>query len=209
MQPLLRRPAGFKFAQIGANDGVRFDSLYEIVTVHPCAGIVVEPLPDMFERLRSNYADYPRIVPVNKAIHESARSLELFRVRPSTQATYPGWSSGLASFDREHLLRHHIAPADISVQLVECVTLMELLETHALVDLDLLQVDTEGYDGAIVRMIDFARCRPSVLKFEHKNLPAAEREDLRVRLAHHQYAMQSEGNDTIAWLRTPQRESRA
>jgi hypothetical protein len=125
----------------------------------------------------------------------------LFRLRPAAKAPYPGWASGIASFDREHLLRHQIAPDDISVQLVECVTLMELLENHALLDLDLLQIDTEGYDGAIVRMIDFARCGPRVIKFEHKNLSTAERDDLNLRLVHHKYATQREGSDTIAWRR--------
>jgi FkbM family methyltransferase len=200
MAPLSHRPGGFKFAQIGANDGVRFDCLYELATRYPCSGIVVEPLPDMFERLRSNYADYPTIVPVNKAIHESARSLELFRVSPSAIATYPGWASGLASFDREHLVRHQIASADICAQRVECVTLMELLECHSLLDLDLLQIDTEGYDGAIVRMIDFSRCRPRVIKFEHKNLSDAEREVLDVLLARNKYTTATEGTDTVAWL---------
>ena len=205
LTPLSRRPGGFKFAQIGANDGVRFDSLYEWVTVHPCSGIVVEPLPDVFERLRMNYADYPRIVPVNKAIHESARSVPLFSVNPAALPAYPGWASGIASFDRDHLIRHRIAVADISMRLVECVTLMELLESHDLLDLDLLQIDTEGYDAAVVRMIDFERCRPQVIKFEHKNLSGAERAELQARLAHHRYATQTEGTDTVAWCRSASR----
>lgn len=56
----------------------------------------------MFERLRINYADYPLIVPVNKTIHETAGMLPLFRVGPAA----------LARYDRSHLLRHGIAPAD-------------------------------------------------------------------------------------------------
>jgi FkbM family methyltransferase len=202
MTALYRRPGGFKFAQIGANDGIRFDSLYQMVTQHPCSGIVVEPLPDMFERLRSNYADYPKIVPVNKAVHQSARTLELFRVAPSAITDYPSWASGLASFDREHLIRHQIAPQHICSQPVPCITLMELLEGNSLIDLDLLQIDAEGYDGAIVRMIDFARCQPRLVKFEHKNLSARERKELERQLARSNYAVAAEGTDTIAWRRS-------
>ena len=201
-EALTRRPGGFKFVQIGANDGVRFDLLYDLVTVHPCSGIVVEPLPDMFERLRLNYADYPRILPINKAIHETARSLPLFRVAPTAMTRYPGWASGLASFDREHLVRHQIEHDDIEAQRVECVHLMELLETHALLDLDLLQVDTEGYDGAIVRMLDLARCRPQLIKFEHKNLEPAELRELQVRLTRNGYTTSTEGTDIVAYQRT-------
>ena len=68
LRSLIRRPErSLKFVQSGANDGMRCDDLYGFVMRHPCSGIVVEPLPDLFERLRANYADYPLIVPVNKA----------------------------------------------------------------------------------------------------------------------------------------------
>src|SRR4029079_11847609 len=81
LQSLTRRPERrLKFVQIGASDGVRFDGLYGFVTRHPCSGIVVEPLPDVFERLRVNYADYPLIVPVNKEIPEREGVLRVLRV---------------------------------------------------------------------------------------------------------------------------------
>src|SRR5687768_3061043 len=46
----LLRGSTLKFVQIGANDGVRFDDLYQVVTNAQCSGIVVEPLPDMYQR---------------------------------------------------------------------------------------------------------------------------------------------------------------
>lgn len=151
----------FKFVQIGANDGVRFDSLYSFVTNHSCSGIVVEPLPDMFERLRTNCADYPQIIPINKAIHETARILPLFRVAPAALSRYPGWASGIASFDQEHLIRHGVSLQDLVAEDVLCTPLMELLEETAMLDADLLQVDTEGYDSAILRMIEFLAVSPA------------------------------------------------
>jgi FkbM family methyltransferase len=189
----------FKFVQIGANDGVRFDGLYSFVTEHSCAGIVVEPLPDMFERLRVNYADYPRIVPVNRAIHATASALPIFRVAPSAMSRYPGWASGIASFDREHLIRHGIQPVDVIEQEVQCVPLMELLERTGMLDATLLQIDTEGYDSAVLDMIDFARFLPALVKFEHKNMTPAERAAHAVRFAERGYRTAADGIDTIAW----------
>lgn len=189
----------FRFVQIGANDGVRFDGLYGFVTSHPSSGIVVEPLPDMFERLRANYADYPAIVPVNKGIHESARSAPLYRVAPSAMARYEGWASGIASFDREHLVRHGVSQQDIIEQSVACVPLMELLEETAMLDADLLQIDTEGYDSAILRMLDLTRFRPALIKYEHKTMTAAERQAHVNRLSQAGYQCAAEGTDTIAW----------
>jgi FkbM family methyltransferase len=200
LQSLVRRPQQrFKFVQIGANDGIRFDSLYGFVTQHPCSGIVVEPLPDLFERLRANYADYPLIVPVNKAIHETAGAQPLFRVAPEALARYSGWAGGIASFDRSHLLRHGIAPADVIAEPVACMPLMELLQETATLDADLLQIDAEGYDSAILRMTDFARFRPHLVKYEHKAMTAAERAAHVARLVQHGYRCVVEGTDTVAW----------
>jgi hypothetical protein len=72
------------FVQIGANDGLRFDSLYAFVTSRRCRGLVVEPLKDYFERLQLNYRDYERIIPVKPR-------------DPCGQAqvrTFTGWTPG-------------------------------------------------------------------------------------------------------------------
>ena len=199
LEKLLRRPGGFKFVQIGAHDGVRFDGLFAIVTSHPCSGIVVEPLPDMFKRLRANYADYPSIVPINKAIHETAGSVPLFRVDPGAIERYPPWVSGIASFERDHLLRHKIAEADIRAETVACVPLMELLDETRMLDADLLQIDAEGYDATILGMMDFSRCQPHLIKFERKNLSSAQHRALTLQLALHGYRTADEGTDGVAW----------
>jgi FkbM family methyltransferase len=203
LQSLLHRPSRrLKFVQIGAHDGISFDGLYGFVTQHQCSGIVVEPLPDLFERLRANYADYPQIVPVNKAIHETAGALPLFRVSAAALARYPGWASGLASFDQSHLIRHGIAPADITPQEVACVPLMTLLQETATLDADFMQIDTEGYDSAVLRMIDFARFRPHLIKYEHKTMTASERAQHVASFEQHGYRSVAEGPDTIAYQRT-------
>lgn len=190
-----------KFAQIGANDGVRFDGLYSIVTSRKCSGIVVEPLPDLYQRLQANYADYPNIVPVNVAIHQHERSLPLYRVRPAGIGRYESWATGIASFDREHLIRHGIEADDVIAQDVPCETLMSLLARTGMLDANLLQVDTEGYDAEIIRMIDFARFSPRIIKYEHKNMTAAGRNEIARLLSRNGYLTTAEATDTIAWRR--------
>lgn len=197
---LLNSRPHFKFIQIGANDGVRFDMLYSIVTTHPCSGVVVEPLQDMYQRLQANYADYPAIVPIRKAIHASSAPLPLYRLVPSAVGRYAGWASGIASFDRQHLLSHGIAAEDIITEQVECLSLMTLVEQTGMLDADLLQIDTEGYDAAILAMIDFQKFRPRLIKYEHKNMLAAEHAATADNLRKNGYHSALEGTDTIAWL---------
>lgn len=188
-----------KFVQIGANDGVRFDSLYSIVTNRKCSGVVVEPLPDLYQRLQANYADYPDIVPVNVAVHEREGTLPLYRVRPEVTGRYEGWATGIASFDREHLIRHGIASEDVVAQDVPCVPLMTLLARTGMLDANLLQIDTEGYDAEIIRMIDFSRFRPRIIKYEHKNMTDAQRGEMTGLLLSNGYLTTKEATDTIAW----------
>ncbi len=74
-----------------------------------------------------------------------------------------------------------------------------------MLDADLLQIDTEGYDATILRMIDFSRCRPRLIKFEHKSLSAGERAGCdRSRLRAHGYriAIEGHGHDRVAAART-------
>jgi hypothetical protein len=109
--------------------------------------------------------------------------------------------SGIASLERDHLLRHGVAPADLEAVRVTCTPLMELLQDTAMLEAELLQVDTEGYDAAILRMIDFSRFLPRLIKYEHKSLSANEHASTLALLHEHGYRTTAEGPDTTAWQR--------
>jgi FkbM family methyltransferase len=158
------------FAQIGANDGVRFDPIHAFVRAnrHRVTGVVVEPLPDLFEALRRNYRDCPGVIAVNAAIHNEERKATLYRVDPRRAIGLPDWVHGIASFDREHLAQHSIIPPEAIVGVeVPCLRLDELLKAHGITELDLLLIDTEGYDAEIIRGLDLREARPRTLRFEH------------------------------------------
>ena len=114
-------------------------------------------------------------------------------------ARYAGWASGIASFDRDHLFRHGIAPEDVTAETVRCTPLMTLLTETAMLDADLPQIDTEGYDAAILQMIDYSRFRPRLIKYEHKNMRADERAVAVARLQECGHRTVIEGPDTTAW----------
>ncbi len=202
MEQRLRRNPDFCFVQIGANDGLRFDSLYAFVTGHGCRGLVVEPLKDYFERLKLNYRDYDRVIPVNLAIHATKRKCMLHRLDPGRLGAVPGWAAGAGSVLPEFNQAAHAIPAEYMIQEeVDCVTLMELLEKYQVRAVDLLQIDVEGYDGEIIKMIDFAAVRPAIIKYEHQHLPPGERNDVERILSANGYRVVREKMDTIAVLR--------
>ena len=61
---------------------------------------------------------------------------------------------------------------------------------------DLLAVDTEGHDAAILAGVDFERFRPRLVLYEHFHLPADERVGTRERLHGDGYETMEEGFDT-------------
>lgn len=64
----LASSAPFSFVQIGANDGVRWDPLHDLILKHHLVGLLVEPLPDMFEQLKKNYVSESQLSFENVAI---------------------------------------------------------------------------------------------------------------------------------------------
>ena len=62
----IRKKGKLSFIQIGANDGISSDPLYRFVKRNrgKVKGIVVEPLPDFFVKLKKNYSGFPEITAV-------------------------------------------------------------------------------------------------------------------------------------------------
>ena len=158
------------YLQIGANDGVFVDPLYQFLKRHSdqVRGVAVEPVPHTFEKLRSNLQFCPRVKPVCRAIHETLKSVPIYYMKPSIGTERNAHAVGMASFDRNHLLRSgYLTEADIASEDVECCSLAELISEFSLQDINVLVIDTEGYDEKILSMIDFQSIRPSIIRFEH------------------------------------------
>lgn len=206
-EPLLYRrlakAPGFFFVQIGANDGVFGDPIFEFVTRHQLAGLVVEPLPDVFQQLVENYRPYPRVKAINTAIHATLTSAEMYRVDPAKLDGLEVWARGIGSFKGQHHVDAGIPAAAMRKEIVPCVTLEALLQAHGVGEIDLLQIDTEGYDAEIIRMIDFERRRPAIIRFEHGMpdgiMTQAEFKACVALLMDHGYVVATEYFDAVAY----------
>ena len=156
----------FFFVQIGANDGISSDPIYNLVTKEGVHGIALEPVSNIFKQLTKNYAAYPNVHPVNKAIHKTEKEMLLYRVNPDKKQ-YPEWTKGTASFNKRHHQLSEINDTDIIEEKVQCISYDELIKEYKISHIDLLQIDTEGYDYDIIKMIDFDKLAPSIISFEH------------------------------------------
>ena len=200
---LIRENKEIKFIQVGANDGVRFDDLYFTVTSQKWRGILLEPLPHLYARLVSNYQDHKQIIPINVGIHPSSKNVSIYHVGKNELSSYPDWAAGIASFSKEHLIRHGINENHIDEKLVECQTLKQVIGDHDFHDLDFLQVDTEGFDYEVIKTIDFNKSKPRLIKFEWMNLSGNDQREITNLLVRNGYKVRVEkdGSDCIAWLK--------
>jgi FkbM family methyltransferase len=188
----------FKFVQVGANDGVSFDFLYDFVIQRKSSGIVVEPVLDYFKELEYNYRGFVGITKINKAIHPTEKEISIYRINPIAVTKYPDWVKGISSLDFNHHKKTNINSNDIEKQIVKCETLMRIiLDNLEDVATDYFQIDTEGFDYEVLKMVDFNSFKPSVIKFEFINLSPKDNENARIILKENGYYMFDEFGDTI------------
>src|SRR5262249_14326354 len=150
------------FIEIGSNDGEQHDHLRPFILAGDWRGIMVEPVPYIFERLQRSYGRRSdRIALVNAAVAEEGGRLPFFHVRDASaeeRALLPDWYDGIGSFSRDAVLAHVTDIADIDERIVRAevtaLTFESLCSRHGVDEVDLLVIDTEGYDWRILAGID-------------------------------------------------------
>ncbi|HEX4631928.1 MAG TPA: FkbM family methyltransferase [Chthoniobacterales bacterium] len=189
--------------QIGANDGIAGDPLVEGFRKTRWSGLLVEPVPYLYEMLVARYRDRPGMQVECAAISTRDGEAPLYRLR-SIPGQTPEWFNQLASLDREVLLKHRESIPKIDSLLIEervpTVRLDTLLARHGIARIDLLVVDTEGHDLEILRTLDLTRFRPTLLMFEHQHLSEDDKQAAYALLktAGYDFRETPEG-DAIAW----------
>jgi FkbM family methyltransferase len=177
---------------VGAYDGVENDPVSNFIQGHPCAGILIEPQPGAFDRLRQNFGSFPRLRLMNAAIDRRTGEREFFQV-PAGIAGLPQWTEQLASFKREHLEKHeHRAPGlsrHITTIMVPTISFDDLIDRFRVRHIDVLQIDAEGLDAQLLSWFPFDRIKPAVVHYEIAHMSAAELEQTRNKLSSNGYSL--------------------
>src|SRR4051794_854941 len=198
------------FVEIGANDGRQHDHLRDYVGTLPWTGLMVEPVPYVFDRLKANYGEEEGVTLVNAAIAEHDGRVPFFHLRqasPEERAGLPDWYDGVGSLRRDVVLSHAPEMPDIDERLVqrevEALSFDTLVDRHGLERVDLLLIDAEGYDDEILRSVDLGRHRPRLVVYEHFHLEPSERGAARDRIEAEGYETVEEMFDTYCLLPGP------
>ncbi len=201
---------GFFFVQIGACDGKRHDPIYPYVTNYNFAGIAIEPMPHEFKELKNNYRDNSRVQCVNVAIGKETGSFPFYTVIDSYKKD-PSSITSVSSFDMETLKKciigdlkkrkvYNVNPDKyIKEILVKTLCLNDLVRIYDIKNIDLLQIDCEGYDYEILKTFDFSKFSPKIINFESVHLSERDWQECEKLLKSKGYTFFNSGNDTCAY----------
>ena len=181
IRTLLRRRKA-QIVVIGANDGQTGDPIAQLIHEKKCWHVLfVEPVPYLFERLKKNYSGSSRFTFVNVAIASESESKTFYWVDEKAKDDFPSISrfyDQLGSFNRDHILHHLdgvLEPYIITGE-VQSIPLNDLLKRSGLTMIDLLQIDTEGYDYIVLSGLDLSTYQPTLILFEHRHLSAEDKQ---------------------------------
>lgn len=195
------------FVQVGSNDGVQGDPLHDlIVDRESWGGIFIEPIDFLFQRLRQNYGEAKRFVFENVAIgtEKGTRTFYYVSEQANGELDLPYWHDQLGSFDKTHIIRmlgEQMIPYIVEAE-VECLPLQDVFDRNRVDQIDLIHIDTEGFDYKVLSQVDIKRYRPSAILFEHHLLSDEEFVKARKLLRGAGYRLFPYGNDTLAIIRS-------
>lgn len=205
--------------QIGANDGAINDPVYKFVksAADRTDILLVEPHEDLIPYLRQNYAFHPNATIFQGAIGPPG-TLELYAVdraywpalKPIPYARdWPDYRAptGVTSANREHVhawLKENLRDskdADRAIRSFQapCMDIAGLLvETGIETEIDVLQIDAEGYDDTVIYNANLDTLKPRLINFEVAHMPQDRLSALETYLHGHGYGVAKFDMDALA-----------
>ena len=193
---------------IGAMDGVMFDSMSGYAQMYNFDGLYVEPMKPHFERLVKHKGDNPNNKFENSAISDFNGTITMKTIpieivdEGLVHPAFYGMSvidpskNGMGSeADREVVEKY-----SVEVE-VNCITWDDLIEKYEIDHFDVLSVDTEGHDFTIFKQLDLEKFRPKLIRLEWCNMTDEEKKLVTNKLENHGYVYEILGNMDIDAIR--------
>jgi FkbM family methyltransferase len=196
------------FVKVGANDGVTADPCSDIFLADSrWKGLLVEPVPYLFDRLKKAFGYSSRFILEKIAIGAKTGKETFYYVQKEAAESLPNlppWYDQLGSFDKNHILKHleGVLEPFIVECLVEVCPLSHVLQRNGINYVTLLHVDCEGHDYEVLKTLDFEAVTPSIIYIEHMHLPPEQKQEMFDLLCSRDYSVQDCGNDYFAVHKT-------
>lgn len=151
------------FVDIGAHDGITLNNTYFFEKSLGWTGICVEPIPDVYKRLKKNRS----CLCIQGCIYDKRESVPFLKIS--------GWAEMLSgiveNYDPQHINRIQkeieMNGGQSTVINMKCYNLTKLLLDNHIQHVDYLSIDTEGGELGILQSIDFSRIDIDVIEVEN------------------------------------------
>jgi len=197
----------YKAVQIGACDGISFDNTRGFFDMYKWNTILVEPIPEIFEKLKINLKDRENLIYEQSAIGPVASKLKMLTIPLSAieandlhpgyigmSATYPLKNGFGSNYDRDIEVKTKYG-VDIEVN---CITFDTLIQKHQFENVNILVCDAEGYDWEIFKHIDLSKYNLQFIRLEYMNLNEEDQNALKTKLELAGYIYDITGEDIDA-----------
>lgn len=208
----------FYVVQVGANDGITNDPIHKFIKRDRWKGVLLEPQPTVFHHfLKRIYKNHEGLHVICAAIGHEDGHQKLYKIGFSEMR----WATGLASFSKkkiEDLFENGIVDKNcqklgisipespeerISYELVDVISPDTLVRKYEISHIDLLQIDTEGFDLEVIEIFDIPKTKPGTIIFENESLAPDVLNNCYQKLQDQGYRLKEFGRDTLAMLHPP------
>ena len=163
----------FGLVVLGAHIGIHIKG--EIEKVLPKKVLLVEPVPHNVVEIKKNLNNLEGITIEQVALSDKNETRNFYFVKnTSIHKLKKHWSSGIGSFNKQHLLDHKskrfkIEEEDIDKISIEAIRFKDLVNKYNVNQIDKLLVDVEGSEFAILNDIDLSSINIKKIIFEYKH----------------------------------------
>ena len=163
----------FGLVVLGAHIGIHIKS--EIEKILPEKVLLVEPVPHNVVEIKKNLNNLEGIIIEQVALSDKNETRNFYFVKnTSIPKLKKHWSSGIGSFNKQHLLDHKskrfkIEEEDIDTISIEVIRFKDLVDKYNINQIDKLLIDVEGSEFAILNDIDLNSINIKKIIFEYKH----------------------------------------
>ena len=205
----------FFVLQVGANDGYDNDPIHDFIKIYNWSGLLLEPQSYVFENfLKKTYKNHENLTLLNGAVAQDSGRLSLFKISFSNSR----WATGLTSFNplgierliasgyiQERARRENISLPKEKKEYIEKIEIAaysfeELILTHNIEKIDLLQIDAEGFDYELLKMFPFESLKPKFINFEYTHLKDSDFNACKAMLESYNYVLHKSDSDIFCVL---------
>tara|TARA_A100000164_G_C21685721_1_gene666518 strand:- start:90 stop:704 length:615 start_codon:yes stop_codon:yes gene_type:complete len=175
----------FGLVVLGAHIGIHIKG--KIDEILPKKVLLVEPVPHNVEAIKKNLSDFEGIIVEQIAISNKNEVRNFYFVKNnSIHKLKKHWSSGIGSFNKQHLLDHKskrfkIEDEDIEKISINTLRFKNLVDKYQIKQIEKLLIDVEGSEYEILSDIDFKSLKIDEVLFEYKHFDGYQKTGERLK----------------------------